>query len=189
LKTQKELTHEEVSTYFPKCPVVKSFPLTSFEEAIETFATMSPLSQEGYVIVDGNFNRQKVKHPGYVALHHLADELGSRRALVQVVLNGEIDEVVVAFPEHKNTLLEIKGKLKALVDELEDAYEEIKGIESQKEFALKALRYKGSSALFAVRKGNVKSVVHFLLEMHIDSVMKLLGLKTTIEKPTVSNGE
>ena len=51
-------------------PYVREFPLSGSESVAASFATMSPLKQEGYVICDATFNRIKVKHPGYVALHH-----------------------------------------------------------------------------------------------------------------------
>ena len=43
--------------------VVREFPLTSLDSVLKTFDTMDPVTQEGYVIVDGQHNRIKVKHP------------------------------------------------------------------------------------------------------------------------------
>lgn len=39
-----------------------------------TFTALSPLQTEGYVICDAHFRRLKLKHPGYVALHHLGQD-------------------------------------------------------------------------------------------------------------------
>lgn len=182
LTTQKEMTAEEAAAYFPTLKAVKGFPLTSFDEIISTFPSINPMSQEGYVVVDTNFNRVKVKSPAYVALHHLKDSLGSSiRHLVQVVLNGEIDEVVAALPEYKDELANIKVKLTSLISELETAYDKIKDVPVQKDFALEAVKTRYSPALFAVRAGKSASIRAHLQKIQVDSVVSLLGLK---EKPS-----
>ena len=47
--------------------LVKSYDLNAkdFGALIRTFENM-PWSEEGYVVVDGNFNRVKIKNPAYV---------------------------------------------------------------------------------------------------------------------------
>lgn len=62
--------------------VVQEFPLQKFCDLITSFEEMDPLQQEGYVVVDANFNRIKVKHPGYVALHHMKGEGVNSRRLI-----------------------------------------------------------------------------------------------------------
>lgn len=192
LLTQKEISAPDALKYFQswdpekrsdlraafdKLTHVKSFPLTSFDEIVATFPSIDPMAQEGYVVVDANFNRQKVKSPAYVALHHMKDALGSQKALVIVALNGEIDEVGVAFPEYLDELRNAKAKIFDLVIELEKAYEKIKDIPIQKDFALEACKTRCSSALFALRGGKTTSISSYLQKMNIDSVMGLLGYK------------
>jgi hypothetical protein len=63
-----------------------------------------PLQCEGAVVVDGEWRRVKVKHPGFVAIHHLGN--GSNvRNLAQIVRTGEAKEFIVYFP-HWQSLLE-----------------------------------------------------------------------------------
>lgn len=162
---------------FDKLQAVKEFPLSSFEEIFATFPSIDPLSMEGYVGVDADFNRQKIKSPAYVALHHMRDSLGSQKALVTVALNGEIDEVGVAFPEYLDELRNAKAKIYDLVVELETAYDKIKDIPIQKDFALEAIKTRCSSALFSLRGGKSKSIRSHIQNMNIDSVMSLLGYK------------
>jgi len=192
LLTQQEITAETALKFFQswdpdkrtgvrrafdKLHAVKEYPLTSFEECIATFPSIDPTSQEGYVVVDGNFNRVKVKSPAYVALHHMKDALGSAKALVTVALNGEIDEVIVSFPEFKEELTIAKAKIYDLVVELETAYDKIKHHTLQKDFALEAIKTRCSSALFAVRGGKSPSIRSHLQKMSIDSIMSVLGYK------------
>ncbi len=98
---QEEESHDEYDFGF--APEVRVFPLQSTEDIIETFNAMSPLTQEGYVVVDANFNRIKVKHPGYVAIHHMRDGFGPRRML-EVVRSGEGSELLVYYHEWQKGL-------------------------------------------------------------------------------------
>jgi hypothetical protein len=178
LTTMKELTVEEAHKYFPDCKVAKQFPLTSFDEIIKSYETFSGLKQEGYVVCDGQFNRTKCKHPQYSAAHHLKDALGSRRAIVEIVRNGEIEEVIATLPEYTDILREAKSKFDALVLELESDYDKIKDEETQKSFAMTAVLSRCSSALFALRAKKVPSIKAHLKLINIDNVMRLLGYKT-----------
>jgi len=92
--------------------IVKSFPLTNLQEIINSFENINPLEQEGYVVVDGNFNRIKVKHPGYIALHHAKDSFGPKE-FVRIIRMGETEEFRIflkEFPEWEEYFNEIKGR-------------------------------------------------------------------------------
>lgn len=154
-------------------PCVRSFPLQSMGDVLATFDAMSPLAQEGYVIVDGAFNRIKVKHPGYVAIHHAKDGLNDR-ALLDIVRSGEVSEVAATFPEIQASLDAVAAKYNALADALERDYAACVHGEGQKAFALSALPSRLSAALFAVRSGKVKSVREFLKNMPLNGLMERL---------------
>ncbi len=61
---------------------------------------MSPLEQQGYVVVVAAWNRVKVKHPGHVALHFAGGLAGLRqlRVLADIACKVEAAEVVASFP-------------------------------------------------------------------------------------------
>lgn len=177
----KELTLKEASVFFPDCPVVKEFPLYSFEDIINSYKTFKGTEQEGFVICDGNFDRNKTKHPDYVIAHRLKDRMSSRRAIVEVVLLGEIEEVIICLPEFAEPLNEANARLNSLIDELETEYNTNKHIEVQKDFAIAVKGSRCSSALFALRAGKVKSIREHLCKMIIDNVMHLLGYKPSKE--------
>ena len=155
---------------------VQSFGLQSIEDIAATFSTMEPLKQEGYVVVDVNFNRVKVKHPGYVAIHHLKDGHSTRR-LVEIVQAGEVGEFLTYFPEWRSEFEEIQTGLSALDSELCDTYARLQNIPVQKDFALEAVKTRCSAALFAVRAGHVKTMREFLNSQQPDRIIKMLGLK------------
>lgn len=155
---------------------VRSFGLSSFEDCIKTFASMEPLKQEGYVVVDGVFNRVKVKHPGYVAIHNLKDGHSTRR-LVEIIQAGETGEFLAYFPEWRPEFEEIETGLRQLEAELLADYDRIKAIPVQKDFALEAVRTRCSAALFSVRAGKATSVREFLNRQQPDSILRMLGIK------------
>lgn len=86
------------------------FSFTSFENMIESTKTL-PYSQEGYVVVDKNYNRVKVKSLAYLQVHHLKDNgnVNLKRVLELVKLN-EIDEYLSYFPEYTDIFYRVKSK-------------------------------------------------------------------------------
>lgn len=96
--------------------LVKSFPLTSAEECLTAAKTLNPAHAEGYVVVDAQHNRVKIKSPNYVALHHMKGEFSRRRA-VELWQTGETSELVLHFPEFAAEIEEVHWKLDAIAEE------------------------------------------------------------------------
>ena len=157
-------------------PAVRSFPLGTIEEIHASFEHISPVSQEGYVVVDGAFNRVKIKHPGYVALHHAKDGMGPK-AFVEIARTGEVSEVIGAFPEFKPLIEEARAKYEALVQAVKASYAPIKDAENQKAFALEALKTPYSAALFQMRKG--VDLEQFFRDVAVDKLMGWMGIEAT----------
>jgi hypothetical protein len=177
------LQEESVSTGPEEWPKVKSFSLTSAAEVDASFESFQGINQEGYVVVDGNFNRVKCKHPQYVALHHMRGN-GSftmKRALA-LILGGEVEEVLGYFPEWKPSVDSIQTKLESLIGELEVAYERIKDLPLQKDFAAVATQARCPSVLFLVRAKKADSIKEGVSSMRIESLMEVLGISQVKEK-------
>jgi hypothetical protein len=185
IDTQEQVSAEmAVNDFGTWLRAVRSFPLQSFEDIAASFAGMNPLAQEGYVVVDGNFNRVKAKHPGYVALHHAKDGL-SLKSFVEIARSGETSEVLTAFPEFAPMVEDAKLRVERLVSYLEGAYDSIKDIEVQKDFALRATKTKCSSPLFLLRAGKVSSLRRAVADMQMDRLMDLLGYGAKEASPVV----
>jgi hypothetical protein len=98
------------------------YDLKDIDSIIESWKHLKP-QEEGYVAVDytkrnefGNFKRCKIKNPAYVALHRLKDSsCNSRRALLEVVLTGEMDEIITYFPEYQETIRDFENKVNKLI--------------------------------------------------------------------------
>lgn len=165
-------------------PVVREYPLTSIADVLDTFSTLDPLKSEGYVIVDAAFNRIKVKHPGYVAIHHMKGNGAgpTDKRLLEVIRTGESSELLAHFPEWSAAHARVSVAYESLAAELEAQYAEWKGISVQKDFALKAKDSRCSGALFAVRARKAPSIRAFLASMRLEGLLSTLGLKDSQEE-------
>ncbi len=155
---------------------VKSYPLQTIEEIIESTKLLNPIENEGYVLVDGNFNRIKVKSPQYLALSHIRDGWGPKR-IIEILRSYEGDEFISLFPEFKEEYYKFKTQWDSLVQELEELYLKTKDIENQKEFALAIKHHDMASALFSFRRGITPSIKHYLSEVNINTLLRYFNIK------------
>lgn len=170
--------HDAAELLGGNVPTVRSFPLQSVDDILASFASLNPLAQEGYVVCDGAFNRIKVKHPGYVALHHAKDGL-SMRAFVEIAKSGEVPEVIAAFPELKPQLDDVRARYEALVNATEMDFAEHRHRTPKKDFALAVKGRPHSAALFYLYDGKARSAREFYASRTADQLMPLLGLRAS----------
>lgn len=170
-------------------PTVREFVFKSIDEIEAAMPGIDALNQEGFVVVDGEFNRVKIKLPAYVALHQMADRC-SPKAFLEVVRNGEIDEVLNAYPEWTEQIQAIKKDYDALIASLVKVYDANKATTRQKEFAMSIkVQTRCTAALFSLRQEHAKDpsidpvafFKKFIAEMMIKSLMSLLGMRDEIE--------
>lgn len=157
---------------------VREYKFNSQDEMIAFARAIKGTDGEGFVVVDRDFRRVKVKSESYLHLSHMKDGFGPRRAL-EIVRNAEVGEVqtyIDNFPEMQPLFDEIQGRYNTFVLELKSQYSEIEGIPEQKDFALRAVKTRLSGAMFAVRKGTC-TFEKYLAEMNIKHLVELLGLK------------
>jgi hypothetical protein len=155
---------------------VQEFVLNSIDAIAETFVTMEPTAQEGYVVVDGKYNRIKVKHPGYVRIHQMKDSFTIKN-IVDCVRNGEDIEFLNYFPEHKDVVNMVKESFMRLIDNCLDWWALTEHITNQKAFAEQVKDLPISGILFAVRNGKRKSIIDALQQMHLDNLVDMLEVK------------
>jgi len=99
-------------------PLVKEVPMSqpNFGTIIKTFEDMT-FAEEGYVVVDANFNRVKVKNPLYVAAHYLKERTASHR-IMAIITSKEASEYVSTFPGRRVEVLTLVVKYENLVSNL-----------------------------------------------------------------------
>jgi hypothetical protein len=145
LQTLKELDPIPISEKFGyKMP--DSFPLTSIEEVIEASKKVTPDVGEGFVVVDGNFNRIKVKSPIYVAVAHLHTKDPSNlnyRSMLNIIRTNESPEFLSYFPQWKslhNNVFKNYRNLSADISDLWDACKDA-GAHDSEVFGLAATKF------------------------------------------------
>lgn len=181
LRTHQEAKPEYVAReFFSDVDHVRSFPLGTIDGIIESFGSMNPLHQEGYVVCDHAFRRIKVKHPGYVALHHAKDGM-TEKAFVDIARAGEVSEVIAAFPEFQQQLDAVRVKVEALANAIDVDFAMVNAVvgpdATQKDFALYATKFKYSAAMFALRGHKATSGADYLKNASQSWVLKALGMK------------
>lgn len=133
------------SAFEYKFPAPKSYPIKNLPDLIELARTL-PWIDEGFVVVDKDEQRIKVKSPEYLKAHHIRGEgvLGKDRA-IEIVLENEIEEVCTYFPQYLEPLMKIKENLSKLESDLSQIKSEVtSGIyPTRKDLALKVKGYPG----------------------------------------------
>ena len=185
VRDQQTWLEEPVSEWADRYPVVREFPLQSLADLISSFENLRPLEQEGYVVVDGEFNRVKVKHPGYVAIHHMKGEGGpTLKRMLDIARSGEGSELLANFPEWRPQFDEAKRRLDDFVGETERDYRSCADVVgsggTQKEFALLATKTRCPAALFMLRAGKVRSVGEFAAKMRLEALTDVLGIRPEV---------
>ena len=99
-------------------PLVKKYDLnaTNVGVLLRTFEGMV-WHDEGYVVVDANFNRIKIKNPAYVHAHHLKGKMGNHH-IMGIIKTNEIEEFAATFPDRKAELYKLKENYDKLVANL-----------------------------------------------------------------------
>ena len=121
---RNNITLEELANYndYPSLALwfntPKQYSLKSLDDCIAATQAMS-WNEEGYVVVDKNFNRVKIKSGAYIIAHRLANNgnMSIRRA-IDVYMAGECDEILTYFPEYKSAFDEIDKRFNAKYIEL-----------------------------------------------------------------------
>ena len=133
----------------------QEFNFKSIDECIEYLDNMNAekTTDEGFVLLDDNRLRLKIKNKYYLLLHSLNgnDELTSFKKLVPVCLNGEIDEIVAYFPHLKDIVEETKFKLSDSYKVLKNWWIQSRDIEDRKTFAISIKDCRFSGILFSLK--------------------------------------
>ena len=113
--------------------LVRSFPISSADRCLRAASELDPIKCEGFVVVDAQFNRIKIKSPRYVVLHHMKGEATPRRA-IELWQSGDAEELLGYFPEMAKHILPIHRRLDELARKATSAVDAF-GDLPRKEFA------------------------------------------------------
>lgn len=186
----KELYYGDVeviaqSIYFNR---PQSYDFESIDDLFEYVNEMeaSKLTDEGFVLTDNSLMRFKIKNRFYLQLHRLNNNgnIASDKILVDIILKGEADEIIIYYPHLKERIEEIKIILKDEYNKLHNIWFLSQDISEQKKFAIyitKENKTPFSGIIFELRKkyGQFHSEIH-LMEKWLES--KELILKVLFNK-------
>ena len=89
----------------------KIYSLSSLEECLEYVKTMTR-DEEGFVVVDGNFNRIKIKSPEYLLMFHMENngEVTTRR-IINMMKEEKIDDFLDYLPQYTDVVNGVKESI------------------------------------------------------------------------------
>jgi hypothetical protein len=136
-------------------PKVRQLPLTNLDEIMAMIGTLSPTEGEGVVVVDGAFRRMKIKSPEYLkAFRAVCTAEASPRNRIAILQSEQYDDIYSLLPQALRSDMDVlKAKFEALAKDVASTYAQLKDIETQKDFALEALKFPYNGWLFQLRKG------------------------------------
>jgi hypothetical protein len=158
----------------------KVYSLATLEDCLAS-ANALPFSEEGYVVVDANYNRVKIKSPAYVEAHHLRNNgvITYKRILSMLRMNAQ-DDFLIFYPEYGDVFKKVEDALSEYIMMLHD-YEYLFAIQlqkckSKKEFALWAKDFPESGFLFALWDGKTSGRLDWIEKMTDEKLVELLKI-------------
>ena len=181
-KTYEEIFFKDIklADYF-KTPDILDF--STIDDCLK-YASSLDWTNEGFVVMDKNFNRVKVKNPTWLSVHHLCENhtMSYARA-IEIVKANEIDEVLGYFPEFKTALEDVKTRYNDLIASLNEswlAYNQLDPfiIETRKDKAIWIQKnFKVPAVGFMLIDDKVESVADWAKQVPAKNLVKILGFK------------
>ena len=115
MKTEREgNTKDSIVSEIFKIP--KEYDFHSAQDVVDA-AKELPWDEEGYVVVDSNFNRVKIKSPAWLAAHYARPNNSiSKESLIQAILDGEQEEFLVYADDYREELESVEQEMKDFVN-------------------------------------------------------------------------
>lgn len=150
-----EMEYERMFRSVKNAPMGATYRFDS-PDAARLFVESRPgRSHEGVVVRDDSGRRVKVKSTHYLHYHRLKNNGHgfSVSNLVPLILAGEGDEVAAVFPEASSRIRRMTERVAEEMQRTRNVWDQVHGIESQKEFALAVIdRGVHPAVLFTARK-------------------------------------
>lgn len=151
--TRNNITCEEVEVDIG-IEKPKQYMLSSLDDCIAMAATFD-FTQEGFVVVDKNYHRVKVKSEDYVRVHRLANNgsITLERA-IDLIRTNELEEFLVYCPQYTNFINDVRHRFNKFCSDIyfnvNMALIEKMACETRKDFAAVAKTFKYPMVWFKV---------------------------------------
>jgi T4 RnlA family RNA ligase len=154
----------------------KTYDITSIEAVITAAKELDQYS-EGFIVVDAQYRRLKVKSPLYVALHHVLTNAATDKSIIEIIRSGEVEEVLSYFPEHAPKFDAMRNKLEAFITQIEQEFATVqaKNFPTRKDLAAHVTKTTCPACIFAIIDGKSPSVRDFVMGMPINGLERFLA--------------
>ena len=153
----------------------KEYSIATIEACIEAAKNLDRY-HEGFVVVDSQWRRVKLKSPVYVAIHHILNNISSDKRIIDLIISGEDAEVVAYLPEYAEMFNSMRERIDRFIAHNEIELETVRnaGYSTQKELAEYVTKTICPPCLFSVLNGKSKSVKDFVYSMQADKIIAYL---------------
>ncbi len=161
----------------------KEYPLKSLDDCIKA-ASILKEDKEGYVVVDKDWSRIKIKSPLYIQFHHqINNGAVTKRRLIEMIQENIIDDFIGMFPEFGDDIDKIKFNLLKLEVKIVHVYFEYFDDEgnckvTKKELALgikdRCKQYSGIIFNLYDKKFKIEDISKYLLSQKITWLEEVL---------------
>lgn len=163
---------EYPSDFIQLCSYIKrpkSYDLRSLEDCIAATEKMG-FDEEGFVIVDANWNRVKCKSPSYVAAHYSVSYLKeSKVGIVQLCLQEQADDFGSAYPQFQELIDSINQKIREESTAVAELVTTCQSMDGRKEKAL---------LLHKITPSHLQAVVWAIIDGKVSSYKEWLKIQT-----------
>jgi T4 RnlA family RNA ligase len=144
--------------------------------------------QEGFVAVDyssfdedgHSFKRVKVKNPAYVSIAHLKDNAGrSLRALVGLVIDGDVEEFLSYFNEFRPLITDVQTKytdymnrINSDVQQFQSLFDQERTTENKKTFAMSIQKCANVPFMFSMYNKQCQDLLGYFKNMELSKSRK-----------------
>jgi len=155
----------------------REYSFKTLDECIKN-ANLLGYDEEGYIAVDRNFNRVKIKSPLYVALNHISQGVTTFGNIVEIIQRNEQDEFLTYFPEFSDVFETVNKGIDTFCNKQSELYAEIrsKTYESRKVLAGVVTQTDCPACLFALIDGKSPTPRDWLLSRPTAKVLALIGV-------------
>lgn len=156
----------------------KQYMLSSLDDCIAMAATFD-FTQEGFVVVDKNYNRIKIKSEDYVRVHHLANN-GSltRERAIDLVRMNEVEEFLNYCPQYTSYIRDTQRRLAMFHNDIlfnvNMALIEKMDCETRKDFAAVAKTFRYPTIWFKVYDSTCFDVDNWITELSAPKLAQYL---------------
>ena len=157
----------------------KSYTFGSIEECIY-IAKELPFDQEGYVVVDNDWNRVKIKGLAYIAVHHLSNNgIVTKKRIMDLIKLNEDSEFLVYYPEFTEAVNDMRSKINTFIEDMDwciKCQQEImnKKTINRKKFAKFVQSTRNPDVLFKWLDGKISNTQEWLDNQRSEKIVELL---------------